>query len=45
MGDAGALRTVIAADGQLPGGCYRRAWEIVNVTETEHAKYVAEVTE
>ncbi len=38
-----ALREVVAVDGQLPGGCYKRAWEIVNVTDAEYLKYVAEI--
>jgi len=38
-----ALKEVIAIDSQLPGGYYRRAWEIVNATDTEYLRYVAEL--
>ena len=38
-----ALRDVIAVDGQLPGGCYQRAWELVNATDTEYLQYIAEL--
>ena len=39
-----ALQTVVKVDTQLPGGCYRRAWALVNASETEYLKYVAELT-
>jgi hypothetical protein len=38
-----ALQEVIAIDGLLPGGCYKRAWAIVNATDTEYLRYVAEL--
>ena len=38
-----ALQDVISIDGQLPGGCYKRAWILVNATDTEYLKYVAEL--
>jgi hypothetical protein len=38
-----ALREVIAVDSELPGGYYKRAWEIINATDGEYLKYVAEV--
>ncbi len=38
-----ALQEVVAIDEQLPGGCYQRAWAIVNSTEKEYLKYVAEL--
>ena len=41
--EGAALADVIAVDGQLPGGCYKRAWAIVNASETEYLKYVAEL--
>ena len=42
--DAGdALRDVIAIDSSLPGGYYKRAWELVNATDDEYLKYVAEL--
>jgi hypothetical protein len=37
------LREVIAVDSELPGGYYKRAWEIVNATDGEYLKYAAEV--
>jgi hypothetical protein len=37
------LRETIAVDSELPGGYYKRAWEIVNKTDTEYLKYVAEI--
>ena len=43
IGERDALQTVVAVDGQLPGGCYKRAWALVNATETEYLSYVAEV--
>lgn len=38
-----ALNDVISIDGQLPGGCYKRAWALVNATDTEYLRYVAEL--
>jgi len=38
-----ALKDVVAIDSQLPGGYYKRAWEIVNATDHEYLKYVAEI--
>ena len=43
LGDRDALEKVIEVDSQLPGGCYKRAWALVNATEAEHARYVAEL--
>lgn len=37
------LRDVVAIDGQLPGGCYKNAWAIVNASDGEYLKYVAEI--
>ena len=37
------LQEVVAIDGQLPGGCYKKAWAIVNATDGEYLKYVAEI--
>ena len=39
-----ALKEVIAVDSVLPGGYYKRAWELVNATDTEYLKYVAELS-
>jgi hypothetical protein len=37
------LQQVISIDGQLPNGCYKKAWALVNTTETEYLKYVVEL--
>ena len=37
------LQETVAIDGQLPGGCYKKAWAIVNATDEEYLKYVAEI--
>jgi len=39
-----ALKNVVAIDSQLPGGYYKRAWDIVNAKEDEYLKYVAEIS-
>jgi len=43
MGEADALLQVIHYDSQLPSGCYRRAWAVVNETEDTYKAYVAEL--
>jgi hypothetical protein len=45
LGLSTELAEVIRIDGELPGGYYRRAWELVNATDTEYRKYVAELRE
>ena len=42
--DTAALEQVIAIDSQLPSGCYRRAWEVVNAAPGTYLAYVAELT-
>jgi hypothetical protein len=37
------LAEVIEVDGELPGGYYKRAWEIVNQTDDTYLKYVSEL--
>ena len=37
------LADVVRIDSQLPGGYYKRAWEIINATDTEYLKYVDEI--
>jgi hypothetical protein len=37
------LADVVRIDSQLPDGYYKRAWDIVNATDTEYLKYVAEI--
>lgn len=39
-----ALADVVRIDSQLPGGYYKRAWEIVNATDTEYLQYLTEIT-
>jgi hypothetical protein len=39
-----ALKEVITIDSELPGGHYKRAWAIINATEGEYLKYVAEIS-
>jgi hypothetical protein len=34
----------ISVDSVLPGAYYKRAWELVNATDTEYLKYVAELS-
>jgi hypothetical protein len=41
---ADTLKEVIAVDSALPGGYYKRAWELVNSTDKEYLKYVAELS-
>ncbi len=44
LNETQALQSVIDTDSQLPGGLYRRAWEIVNSPDTGSAAWVAELT-
>lgn len=37
------LQQVISLDGQLPSTCYKRAWALVNETDAEYVKYIAEI--
>jgi hypothetical protein len=39
-----ALKDLIAVDSVLPGGYYKRGWELVNATDDEYLKYVAELS-
>jgi hypothetical protein len=43
LNELDALKEVVAIDSDLPGGYYKRAWEIVNATDVTYLKYVAEV--
>ena len=38
-----ALRQTISIDGRLPSSCYKRAWALVNTTDTEYLKYVVDL--
>lgn len=42
--DLQSLEQVVAIDGQLPSGCYARAWRIVNSTPTAFRQYIAELS-
>ena len=44
LNEPDALKEVIAVDSALPGGYYKRAWELVNATDKEYLKYVAELS-
>ena len=44
LNEPDALKDVIAIDRKLPGGYYKRAWEIINASDSEYLKYVAEVS-
>ena len=44
LNEPDALKEVIAVDGALPGGYYKRAWELINATDKEYLKYVAELS-
>lgn len=43
LNERAELADVIRIDSQLPGGYYKRAWEIVNAADDEYLKYVAEM--
>lgn len=43
--DGAALADVLRVDSSLPSGCYRRAWEIVNASESEYQSFVSEITQ
>lgn len=43
--DKRALEQVIAIDSQLPSGCYKRAWTLVNATEGTYKQFVAELAQ
>lgn len=38
-----ALTQVISIDSQLPSGCYKRAWNIVNESKDTYERYIAEL--
>jgi hypothetical protein len=41
--DGAALADVLRVDNSLPSGCYRRAWEIVNASESVYQSYISEI--
>jgi hypothetical protein len=38
-----ALAQVVSIDSQLPSGCYKRAWSLINESENVYKQYVAEL--
>ena len=44
LNEPDALKEVIAVDSALPGGYYKRAWELVNAIDKEYLKHVAELS-
>ena len=44
LNEPDALKEVMAVDSALPGGYYKRAWELINATDKEYLKYVAELS-
>jgi hypothetical protein len=45
LNEPDALKEVIAVDSALPGGYYKRAWELVNATDKEYLRYVGELSQ
>jgi hypothetical protein len=43
LGTKDELTEVIEMDGQLPGGFYKRAWQVVNQRNDDYLKYVEEL--
>jgi hypothetical protein len=43
LDDRSALRDDMDIDSQLPAGDDKRAWEIVNATDTEYTRFVEEL--
>ncbi len=43
--DSEALEQVVSIDAQLPSGCYKRAWSLVNATPNTYLEYVAELSQ
>ena len=43
LGELAELHQVISFDSELPSGCYKRAWALVNETNSMYKAYVAEL--
>jgi hypothetical protein len=43
VGDAAPLEQLVSIDSQLPSGCYKRAWTLVNETDSTYKRYVDEL--
>jgi hypothetical protein len=44
LDEGDALKEVVALDSALRGGHYKRAWELVDATDSGYLKYVAELS-
>ena len=44
LNEEASLKNVISIDSQLPGGYYKRAWDIIDAKNDEYLKYVAEIS-
>jgi len=45
LGEKDALAQVISTDSRLPSGCYRRAWALVNETDSHYLQYISELAQ
>lgn len=45
LGAEGEYRQLVGIDSLLPGGCYKRAWAIVNERDETYLQFVAELRE
>ncbi len=43
LNDPASLAQVVALDGQMPSGCYKRAWNLVDATPGAYLQFVAEL--
>jgi hypothetical protein len=43
LGESAELNQVIAVDSELPSGCYKRAWALVNETDSTYKAYITEL--
>ncbi|QDL52947.1 hypothetical protein [Rhodoferax aquaticus] len=43
--DPAALEQVVALDSQLPSGCYKRAWSLLNATPSTYLQYIEELSQ
>lgn len=43
LGAAQELEQVVTVDSQLPSGCYKKAWQLVNETDAGYKLYVSEL--
>jgi hypothetical protein len=42
--DSRSLEQVIAIDSELPSGCYKRAWNLINSSPGTYQRYIAELS-